>query len=79
MISLATISEIFSLIFENELLRPSETFNLRTRSPNRQELPKSMILMALLFGLHSKIFSGFKSQCMMLISGVDRNNSAVQS
>ena len=38
-----------------------------------------MILMALLFGLQRSIFSGFKSQWMMLISGEDKNNKAEQS
>ena len=38
-----------------------------------------MILMALLLGLQSKMFSGFRSQWMTLISGVERNSRAVHS
>lgn len=35
--------------------------------------------MALLLGLHSRMFSGFRSQWMMLSSGVARNSSAVHN
>lgn len=44
-----------------------------------QELPKSTILIALLLGLHKRIFSGFKSQWIMLSSGVAKNNNAVHN
>lgn len=50
-----------------------------TLCPSWQELPKSTILMALLLGLHSRMFSGFRSQWMMLSSGVARNSSAVHN
>lgn len=50
-----------------------------TLCPSWQELPKSTILMALLLGLHSRMFSGFRSQWMMLSSGVARNRSAVHN
>ncbi len=48
----------------------------RTLCPSWQEEPKSTILMALRFGLQSRMFSGFRSQWMMLSSGVARNSSA---
>lgn len=48
-----------------------------TLCPSWQEDPKSTILMADLLGLHSSMFSGFRSQWMIDSSGVARNNSAV--
>ena len=45
---------------------------LLTLCPSWQELPKSTILIALLLGLQSKMFSGFKSQWIILSSGVER-------
>lgn len=45
--------------------------------PSWQEDPKSTILMADLLGLHSRIFSGFRSQWIIDSSGVARNNNAV--
>ena len=50
-----------------------------TLLPSWQELPKSTIFIALRLGLHKRMFSGFRSQCMMFSSGVARNSSAVQS
>lgn len=50
-----------------------------TRCPSWQELPKSTILMADRLGLHSNMFSGFRSQCIMFSSGVLRNRRAVHS
>lgn len=50
-----------------------------TRCPSWQELPKSTILMADLLGLQSRMFSGLRSQWMMLSSGVARKSSAVHS
>lgn len=52
---------------------------LLTRCPNWQELPKSTILIADRFGLHRRMFSGFKSQCIIFSSGVDRKSNAVHS
>jgi hypothetical protein len=40
----------------------------------RQEEPKSMILMALLLGCLNKIFSGLRSQWMMSTSSRERNS-----
>lgn len=54
-------------------------FEILTLCPNWHELPKSTILMADRLGLQRRIFSGFKSQWMMLSSGVDRNSRAVHS
>lgn len=48
-----------------------------TLCPSWQEDPKSTILMADLLGLHSRMFSGFRSQWMIDSSGVARNNNAV--
>lgn len=50
---------------------------LLTLCPSWQEDPKSTILMADLLGLHSRMFSGFRSQWMIDSSGVARNNNAV--
>lgn len=50
-----------------------------TLCPSWHELPKSTILMALLLGLQRRMFSGFRSQWMMLSSGVARKSSAVHS
>lgn len=47
--------------------------------PSWHELPKSTILIALRLGLHKRMFSGLRSQCMMFSSGVARNSSAVHS
>jgi len=48
-----------------------------TLCPSWHELPKSTILIALLLGLHNKMFSGFKSQWIIFSSGVDRYSKAV--
>lgn len=48
-----------------------------TLCPSWQEEPKSTILIADLLGLHSRMFSGFRSQWMIDSSGVARNNNAV--
>lgn len=50
-----------------------------TLCPSWHELPKSTILIADLLGLHKRIFSGLRSQWIMLSSGVDRNSKAVHS
>jgi len=50
-----------------------------TLCPSWHELPKSTILIADLLGLHKRIFSGLRSQWIMLSSGVERNSKAVQS
>lgn len=50
-----------------------------TLCPSWHELPKSTILMALLLGLQRRMFSGFRSQWMMLSSGVAKKSSAVHS
>lgn len=50
---------------------------LLTLCPSWQEDPKSTILMADLLGLHSRMFSGFRSQWMIDSSGVARNNNAL--
>lgn len=50
-----------------------------TLCPTWQELPKSTIRTALRFGLHNRMFSGLRSQWITLISGIERNNRAVQS
>lgn len=50
---------------------------LLTLCPSWQDDPKSTILMADLLGLHSRMFSGFRSQWMIDSSGVARNNNAV--
>ena len=44
--------------------------------PSWQDEPKSTILMALRFGLHNSMFSGFRSQWIILSSGVARNSNA---
>ena len=50
---------------------------LLTLCPSWQEEPKSTIFIADLLGLHSRMFSGFRSQWMIDSSGVARNNNAV--
>ena len=50
-----------------------------TRWPSWHELPKSTIFIALRFGLHNRMFSGFKSQWMMLKSLDTKNISAVHN
>jgi len=50
-----------------------------TRLPSWHELPKSTILIAERFGLQSRMFSGLRSQWIMLSSGDARNSSAVHS
>lgn len=56
-----------------------EKLHIDTLCPSWHELPKSTILMALLLGLQRRMFSGFRSQWMMLSSGVARKRSAVHS
>lgn len=58
----------------------SYRFNkILTLWPSWHEDPKSTILIADRLGLQRRIFSGFKSQCIILSSGVERNNRAVHN
>lgn len=51
--------------------------SIHTLCPSWQELPKSTILIALLFGLQRSMFSGFKSQWIIFRSVLDKNINAV--
>ena len=67
------------LMSENQPINQDARCDKLTLWPSWQELPKSTILMADLFGLHKRMFSGLRSQWIILSSGVDRKSRAVQS
>lgn len=66
------LSSVYFIVAKRKVL-------INTLCPSWQELPKSTILMALLLGLQRRMFSGFRSQWMMLSSGVAKKSSAVHS
>lgn len=68
-----------AILADIHCIADTENWKLDTLCPSWHELPKSTILMALLLGLQRRMFSGFRSQWMMLSSGVARKSSAVHS